>query len=80
MREDETGGTGGEFNQGDYEIGPIYCGTINLLYSPEENELIEALEYPNQLWHMDDIGRYRLFILKVHPVPTHIKYYFIGTL
>ncbi len=64
----------------DYEIGPTYCGTVNLLYSPHADEIIEALEYPNQIWHEDDFGKYRLFILSFHPSLSYVKYYYIGDL
>ncbi len=70
----------GETETGEYETGPIYCGIINLLYSPQDDEIIEALEYPNQLWHEDDSGKYRLFINSIHPEITHTRYYLIGTL
>lgn len=80
MGEIETGGAGGEFEPGDFEIGPFYSGTINLLYSPETDDLIESLEYPNQMWLDDDMGSYRLFIIKVQPVVSYVKYYLVGTL
>ncbi len=69
-----------ESETGDFEIGPYHCGTVNILYSPESDDLIESLEYPNQMWHEDDYGKYRLFINSIHPTIVHTKYYLIGTL
>ena len=69
-----------EIDTDDYEIGPYHCGTINLLYSPESNDLLESLEYPNQFWHEDEEGKHRLFIMSVHPEVRHTKYYLIGVL
>jgi len=68
-----------EETSGDYE-GLLHCGTVNLLYSPAADDIIEALEYPNQIWHEDEFGRYRLFILSFHPVLNYVKYYHIGDL
>ena len=59
---------------------PEYFGTVNVLYSPVHDEILESLEYPNQLWHKDTEGQYRLYIETINPVVTHVKYYLIGTL
>lgn len=59
---------------------PEYYGTVNLLYSPVHNDIIESLEYPNQIWHIDNEGKYRLYIESINPIVTHVKYYLIGTL
>ena len=59
---------------------PEYYGTVNILYSPTHDDILESLEYPNQIWHIDIEGKYRLYIETVHPIVTHVKYYLIGTL
>ncbi len=70
----------GEAETGDYEFGPIYSGSVSVLYSPLADDIVESIDYPNQMWHEDDEGRYRLFILSIQPAITYVKYYLIGTL
>jgi hypothetical protein len=51
-----------------------------LLYSPQLDELILELHYPNEVWRRDRTGQYKVRV-SIATLPVRFtRYYFVGNL
>ncbi len=53
---------------------------MKLIYSPERDQILLELEYPNEQWRRDGHGEYILRVSIATTPVQYIKYYRIGYL